>query len=67
MNSSQLRNLSRLTTKASAALVPLAADGEGRDSHGGKISNPQAVLRDAFKALVEAGRLAGELLKQPTA
>ena len=67
MNSTQLRNLSRLTTKASAALTPLADDGEGRDSHGGKIANPQAVLRDACKALVEAGQLAGELLKAPTA
>lgn len=64
MTRSQLRRLYCLTTRASAALVPLNADGEGRDSHGGKIANPDAVLRDACAALVEAGRLAAEHLDE---
>lgn len=52
----QIRELQALVSKANAALTPLAADGEGRDCHGGTIRNPDA-LADAIKAIRAAHEL----------
>ena len=65
-NQLQLHHLTKLTTKAGAALIPLAADGEGSDSHGGNIQHPDLVVRNACEALVEAAELAAQLLARPT-
>lgn len=43
-----LRHLNTLTTQAGATLIPLAHDGEGRDSHGGRIMDPDATLDRAL-------------------
>lgn len=58
MNLNAIRELAVLTTQAAAALLPLAADGRGADSHGGKLVDPDATLGRALDALRDAGRLA---------
>lgn len=60
-NLADIRRLSDLVTVAGAALLPLAADGIGRDSHGGRIADPEAALSRALAALEEAGALATHL------
>lgn len=57
----QIRTLSNLASKASAALIPLASDGVGADSHGGRIARPEEALGRALDALEQAGRLAGRI------
>ena len=56
----QIRELQGLVAKANAALTPLAADGEGRDCHGGTIRNPDA-LKEAFASIHAASRLAHQV------
>lgn len=56
----QIRELQALVSKANAALTPLAADGEGRDGHGGTIRNPDA-LKEAIEAIHQASALAHQL------
>ena len=56
----QIRQLQALVAKANAALTPLAADGEGRDGHGGTIRNPDA-LKEAVEAIHQASKLASYL------
>lgn len=56
----QIRELQGLVAKANAALTPLAADGEGRDCHGGTIRNPDA-LKEALLAIHAAALLAHRL------
>lgn len=58
---SELRRLSDLASRASAALIPLASDGVGADSHGGTIRDPRAALERALDALIRAGALASRM------
>ncbi|MBL9174718.1 MAG: hypothetical protein JNL10_14365 [Verrucomicrobiales bacterium] len=60
----EVRTLADLASRASAALIPLASDGEGRDSHGGAIRNPQETLDGALGHLIEAGTLAAQLRQE---
>lgn len=64
---SDVRRLADLTTVAAAALLPLAADGRGGDSHGGCISDPEATMNRAVGALIEAGGLAARLKREAEA
>ncbi len=64
---SDVRRLADLTTVAAAALLPLAADGRGLDSHGGFISDPEATMNRAVGALIEAGGLAARLKREAEA
>lgn len=57
----QIRTLSDLASRAAATLIPMAADGQGRDSHGGQIQRPQETLDRALAALIRAGALASRL------
>lgn len=57
----ELRRLTTLTTQAAAALLPLASDGIGADSHGGRIQDPEAALARALDALIEAGGMAAHM------
>lgn len=57
----ELRRLADLTTRAAAALVPLAADGRGMDSHHGALPDPAGTLARALDGLVDAGALASHL------
>ena len=61
MNPSQLRHLSDLSIQAAAGLIPLAADGIGGDHHGGRLPDPAGTLERALGALIDAGRLAGQI------
>lgn len=61
MTSAQIRHLSDLATRAAAALIPIAADGIGADSHGGRLPDPAATLARALVALEEAGALAAQI------
>lgn len=61
MNLNELRILSNLTTRAAAALLPLASDGCGADSHGGRIPDPTASLARALTALAEAGAMVARI------
>lgn len=60
----QIRTLSDLASRAAAALLPLASDGEGRDSHGGKLRNPEETLDRALDAMIEGGSLAAQLRRE---
>ena len=60
----QIRTLSNLASRASAALLPLASDGVGADSHGGAIKNPQEALDSAMDAMIEGGALAAQLRRE---
>ena len=57
----EVRTLAALASRASAALIPLASDGVGADSHGGSIQRPQEALDSALGALIKAGALAGQI------
>lgn len=61
MTRHQIHELTDLATQAAAALIPLSADGEGRDSHGGKLPSPAATLARALVALEQAGTLAAQI------
>lgn len=61
MDLQQLRRLERLLARASSAIVPLAADGEGRDGHGGKIRNARKVLLNALIDVRQAAAVAEDL------
>ncbi|MCW5556803.1 MAG: hypothetical protein KIT22_03030 [Verrucomicrobiae bacterium] len=60
MTHTELKTLARLASEAASALIPLAADPHGRDSHGGRIANPEVVIARALGTLEHAGRLASE-------
>ena len=57
----KIRELAGRVAAAHYALTPLAADGEGRDGHGGKIADPRRVLGDALQAVRGAAALAKEM------
>lgn len=61
MTLTELRTLTTLASRATAALIPLAADGVGRDHHGGRLANASETLREALAALEQAGLMAARL------
>jgi hypothetical protein len=54
----QLRNITALVTKAGAALVPIASDGKGMDSHNGRVQDPEGQIAGAVEDLIAAVQLA---------
>jgi hypothetical protein len=61
---SQLRRLQEHLSRADAAITPLAADGFGRDGHGGQIRNPERVLANALIDVRMAAAVAEEIENQ---
>jgi len=61
MTHHELRTLSRLACEAASSLLPLSADVQGRDSHGGRLANPGRVIAQALRTLERAGDMAREL------
>ena len=61
MTRAQLSELTSLACTATAALLPLNHDGEGKDHHGGRLANPAETLARALDALEQAGALAGQI------
>ncbi|MBN9691334.1 MAG: hypothetical protein J0M24_13945 [Verrucomicrobia bacterium] len=59
----QIRELQGLVAKANAALTPLAADGEGRDCHGGTIRNPDVNADSPTTPAVQAALICVNALK----
>lgn len=60
MTHRDLRHLTTLVNRATAALIPIAADGEGRDHHGGRLASPAAVVAQALADLETAGAMAAQ-------